>query len=283
MLEKLTNDNHLTLLTMAVEDSINAIGMTDLKGVMIYVNKVALKLWGYSDKQEMIGRFLPEFWKGKRIFKTIEELQTKGYSKGEDTGKRKDNSTFNVEYNASIIRDDFGEPLAMFGSFFDITKRITAQKIAEKQRQILKVQSSELAELNAALKVMIKAIEEEKDALKDNVLSNVNKLISPYLQRLQNGKISDRQKDCLEIIRTNLNQITSPFARNFSSIYYNLTPQQIEIANLIKLGKTNKEIAAIIGLSIKTIESHRTNIRKKLGLKSRKDNLRTHLLSHDKP
>jgi len=85
----------------------------------------------------------------------------------------------------------------------------------------------------------------------------------------------------LEIIQTKLDHILSSFAHNFSALYYDLTPSQIEIANLIKLGKTNKQIASIVGPSIKTIEFHRTNIRKKLGLKSRRDNLRTHLLAHD--
>ena len=105
--------------------------------------------------------------------------------------------------------------------------------------------------------------------------------IEPYIEKLQQSKLKKRQKAYLEIIQTNLNDIISPFARNFSSIYYRLTPQEIQIANLVKQGKTNKEIAAIMSLSLKTIEFHRTNIRKKLGLKTRKANLRTYLIAHD--
>lgn len=92
--------------------------------------------------------------------------------------------------------------------------------------------------------------------------------------------MNQRQKIYLGIIQTNLDQILSAFTRDFSSIYYNLTPQEIQIANLIKQGRTTKEIAEIMALSLKTIEFHRTNIRKKLGLNTRKDNLRTHLLSY---
>ena len=87
---------------MAVEYSISAIGMPDLEGILVYINDSAVKLWGYDNKQGMIGRLLPEFWEGERIFKTIEELHCKGYSNGEDIGKRKDDSLFDVEYNASI-------------------------------------------------------------------------------------------------------------------------------------------------------------------------------------
>lgn len=50
-------------------------------------------------------------------------------------------------------------------------------------------------------------------------------------------------------------------------------------ANLVEQGKTSKEIAKIVNLSARTIEFHRDNIRKKMGIKNKKINLRTHLLS----
>ena len=128
---------------------------------------------------------------------------------------------------------------------------------------------------------MLKKIEEEKKELGEKITSNVNQLIKPYFEKLKNGQVNERHNTYLEIIQTNLDHILSPFARDFSSIYYNLTPQEIQISNLIKQGKTIKEVATIMSLSTKTIEFHRTNIRKKLGLKSRKDNLRTHLLSFE--
>ncbi len=48
--------------------------------------------------------------------------------------------------------------------------------------------------------------------------------------------------------------------------FSNFTPQEIEIASHIRIGKTTKDIAELMNLSPGTINTHRNNIRKKLGL-----------------
>ena len=135
--------------------------------------------------------------------------------------------------------------------------------------------------MNAALKVLLKKREDDKVVLENNMLSNVEQLIEPYLLNLKHTNLSDRQANFLEIIETNLAEILSPFTLYFSALKYKLTPKEIQIANLIKQGKTNKEIAEIMGLSVRTIEFHRTKIRNKFGLKNGKDNLQAHLIALD--
>ena len=163
------------------------------------------------------------------------------------------------------------------GILVDVTKRKRFEEALKLKDKELEFKTHELEELNAALKVLLKKMEEEKNELENKVLSNVNSLIEPYFGKLQNGGLSERQKTYLGIIQKNLNDIVSPFARYLSSSYNRLTPQEIKIANQIKQGKTSKEIATIMNLSPKTIEFHRRNIRKKLGLNGTKENLRTRL------
>lgn len=54
---------------------------------------------------------------------------------------------------------------------------------------------------------------------------------------------------------------------------------EIQVASLVKDGKTTSEIADILFVSEATISFHRKNLRVKLGLKNKQKNLRSFLLS----
>ena len=51
----------------------------------------------------------------------------------------------------------------------------------------------------------------------------------------------------------------------------NLSTRELEVLRLISLGYSNKEIAARLDLSVKTIEAHKANAMSKLGISSRID------------
>ncbi|PNX45391.1 MAG: hypothetical protein BV459_08450 [Thermoplasmata archaeon M11B2D] len=105
------------------------------------------------------------------------------------------------------------------------------------------------------------------------VLINIKTLIEPYLKKLKQTELNDSQLTYVSIIEKNLAEIISPFAGNLFSKYGRLTPFEIQIANLIKSGKTIKEVAVITKMPVKKIETYRYNIRSKLGIKNRKISL----------
>ena len=144
-----------------------------------------------------------------------------------------------------------------------------------------KNKTAQLQELNAALKVLLAKRDEDRVELEEKMVSNARELVFPYLAKLHNGKLPDKEKAFMNIIESNLKDIMSPFARSLTGKYLGLTPTQIKVANLIKQGKTTKNIAELSNLSPRTIEFHRDNIRTKLGIKNKKVNLRTYLLSLD--
>jgi PAS domain S-box-containing protein len=232
--------------------------------------------------------------------------------------KRKDGSKIDVSLNASAVCDKDGRILYSRSSARDITRRKQAQealfkanaelerRVAERTKELskinegleheisvrkkaektlkdreiqLKTKTIKLEEANAALKVLLKQREEDKIELDEKVLLNINRLIKPYLEKLKKGKLSVSHKAYVDVIESNLDDIISPLTHSLSSKFLRLTPTELQVANLVKQGKTTKEIAEIMNLAPGTIDFHRDHIRKKIGIKNQKTNLRTYLLS----
>jgi len=164
-------------------------------------------------------------------------------------------------------------------SFLDITERKRAEEALKRRERELEVKSHNLEELNTALKVLLKQREKDKEELEGRVLANVRQLVLPYMEKLKKGDLDPDIMTCINIIEANLRDVTSPFSQRLSSKYLNFTPKELQIANLIKEGKTTKEIAGLLNTATGTIDFHRNNIRYKLDLKKRKANLRSYLLT----
>jgi DNA-binding CsgD family transcriptional regulator len=107
----------------------------------------------------------------------------------------------------------------------------------------------------------------------------VKKLIFPYIENLKHLNLNGDQMTQVEIIESHLNDIISPFLRSLSSAYSSLTPREIQVASLVKEGKTTKEITKLLNISATAVDFHRKNLRLKFGLKNKNTNLRSYLTS----
>ncbi len=195
---------------------------------------------------------------------------------------RKDRSLAYVEVSSKIVKKD-GEIKGVINLIRDITNRKKAeekqQKAHDELEKKVRERTANLEEANTALKVLLKKRDEDKVELEEKVLFNVKDLIMPYMETLGKSVLNSKQTALLEILKSNMEDIVSPFARGLSAKHLMLTPTEIQVANLIKHGKTTKGVAEFLNLSSQTVEFHRKNIRKKTGIKNMKINLRTYLLS----
>lgn len=133
-----------------------------------------------------------------------------------------------------------------------------------------------LQDANTALRAVLSRLEEDKREIKASILANIQKIIMPIVFELE-LEVAGPQRSYVTLLRQNLQEITSPFLTQISRNHMQLTPVEIAISTMIRNGLSNKEIAQLRCISPATVQRHRENIRRKLGLKNRKINLATYL------
>ena len=161
-----------------------------------------------------------------------------------------------------------------------IATRISAESELYQLNKQLSVERKALQESNIALRTVLARIEEEKNEIYKNIKVNVDKVLMPILHALA-LELPRAQSKYVEMLRINLEEITSPFIRHLSNTYHSMTPTEITICNMIQNGMTTKEIARVRGVSTATINRHRENIRRKLKIINSGVNLATCLQSSD--
>jgi DNA-binding CsgD family transcriptional regulator len=186
-------------------------------------------------------------------------------------------------FTAAPMRDAAGKIIGAMETLQDLTERKQFEQALVQARNELEAKVLErtqnLEETNTALKVLLKTKDDYARYSEEKILVNVNKLILPYLEKLKKGRLSEKERTLVGILSNNLSDITSSFSHYLTTRLMKLTPAEIQIANYIRQGKATKEIAKALNLSEKTIETHRKNIRAKIGIKSKKTNLRTYLMT----
>jgi DNA-binding CsgD family transcriptional regulator len=161
----------------------------------------------------------------------------------------------------------------------DITDKQNAYEELKKREKELDEKTKDLKQMNAALNVLLKKREKDKHFFEERISANLKQLVLPYLAKIRNRQSEHERLAMLDIIETNLNELTSNFTYHLSSKYIGLTPTEIKVADMVRQGQKTKQIAKVLFLSHKTVETHRENIRKKLNIKNKKINLQSYLIS----
>ncbi len=263
-----------------VENIHEVIYTTDRDGIVTYVSPAIERLTGFTPS-DMVGRHFSEFvyeedlgYLKSRYDHALEgQRSPTEYRVLTKSGGYRWVSTF-----SRPTRED-NKSTGLQGVISDITEYKESEATLREREKELRTKTETLEEMNAALRVLLERREKDRVEMEEKVLLNIRELINPYLEKLKKGSADEKQKACLGILESNLNSITSSFSRDLRFKYLSLTPTEIQIASLIRDGRTTKEIAESMNLSSRTIESHRKNIRRKMGLKDKKANFRTTLLS----
>jgi len=156
--------------------------------------------------------------------------------------------------------------------------RISAELELQESNSQLLMERKALKESNAALRAVLARIEEEKKEIYIDVQENADKILLPILHALA-FHLPKTKRQYAEILRSNIEDITSPYVSNLSKRHLSLTSTEVNICNMIRSGLQTKEIAQMRGVSVGTINRHREHIRSKLKITNSDTNLMTYLQS----
>ena len=168
---------------------------------------------------------------------------------------------------------------ALAGRIGTTAMRISAEQELQELNKQLIIERKALKESNAALRGVLARIEEEKHEIYRDVRANVDKIVIPILHELA-LHLPKIHRQYAEMLRTNLEDITSPFANHLTETHLSLTSTEVKICNMIQSGLQTKEIAQMRGVSMGTINRHREHIRRKLKITNSDTNLMTYLQSN---
>lgn len=134
-----------------------------------------------------------------------------------------------------------------------------------------------LEDANAALRVILKQYAEDKEKLREMVLTNVRHSIRPHIKELRKCNLPADAVAHLDALELKITEITAPFVRNLLDNSVGLTPMEIRVGELIRDGISTKEIARRMHIAPGTVRYHRENLRQKLGIKGKSVNLKSFL------
>ena len=128
----------------------------------------------------------------------------------------------------------------------------------------------ELERKNAALSELISRIELEKKTIRDSIAARLQDSLLPLLEQMDKAGLPSKFS---AEIRRELGKAVSGSRDEYLSLRSLLSSRELEVCSLVADGLSSKEIAIRLGLAISTVERHRHNARRKLGMPARQGSL----------
>ncbi|GEM_PF-1921335 len=137
--------------------------------------------------------------------------------------------------------------------------------------------TSTCEDLRRTTEVVVETSQQAAKDLERRIINNYQLTVVPILGKLKQLEVTMPERYLLEALDVNIRSISSSFGTAMARSRASLTPRQMEICKLILSGKRSRDIAQKLGLSTQTVIVHRKNIRKKLGLKHKGQNLSAYI------
>lgn len=269
--------------------------ITDADKKILKINKAFSRITGYS-AQDAIGNS-PSFlqsgqYKPLHYEKIWKGINQQGYWQGEIWDRHKNGESIPILLTISKVTNKARQVTHYVGNFVDITMQKQTEKrmledCSNLENQLtgaeekLVLCEEEITEANRALDYLFKHQEKNRTNAQLALINEMDNHIHPLLKKLKTANKGRRQSiRLLNILESGLVELTRTYGSvNSSTLFKKLSPAETQVAAMIKSGQSTKIIATALSVSPGTVNNHRKQIRKKLGLDSRSINLRSFLQS----
>lgn len=252
-----------------------AICWVSREGQVLWCNRTLLTITGYS--QPEIGRM-----QAGKLFSSVEDFQrlrqmAQGLSEERNFyGRilRKDGTFLESRLTASCFLLE-GNAIFML-SAIDITSQLQLQARLQQITQALAEKEIALDRKAVAFSEVLEQVEVEKDKLKQRISANLQEVVIPLLEKL---RLTETLPGYVDMLEKHIQEISSTFGLSVAKATTHLSPREIEISSMVQGGMHSKQIAKLLSISYETVEKHRRNIRKKIGISGTRTNLSSFLQS----
>jgi PAS domain S-box-containing protein len=258
----------------------DAVVVSDAEERIVFANPAAARLIGVSSSEALVGRSLFEFFHPSShasVHLRSQAALTEGAPGPADRRSvvRSDQTVLHVDTAVTPIQFD-GQP-AVLRVNRDVTARVQAEEaLLQKDREI-SLQLGKIEKLNAALTALLEHREQESERHLARLHTTLEQLVLAHVETLKGTSLTADQRILVEVIEANLRNVAASFVRQLDAWKLQLTPTEVQVADLVRLGKRTKEIAGLLHVSPSAIAFHRNNLRTKLGLTGRPINLVSYL------
>lgn len=115
-----------------------------------------------------------------------------------------------------------------------------------------------LSEMNEALK-----------ALKDHLRNDTSRQMVRDLNRKINSNLENEEH--LQVFEANFERVHHEFFSKLKATFSDLSTKELQLCAFVRMNLTNKEIASILNISVRGVETARYRLRKRLGMSHEQD------------
>jgi DNA-binding CsgD family transcriptional regulator len=271
--------------TYIFNNSPDGISILDLDFTILGVN-TTMERW-YAHAAPIVGRRCHEVYHGRATAcENCPTIACRGTGRPQ-TGivpyEAPERARGTQELSVFPLYDDSGKLFCLIEYVREITDLSEGERTVETLKKRIQFQDQTLHQQEIALEVLLRRGDHAEGRAVNDVLANVTISILPVIARLKERLADSEHLADLVLLESLLNRITSPLIGRLTAQHGEFTPREREIASLIAEGRTSKEIAEHLCLTIKAVDFHRMNLRRKLRMGGSTQSLQARLLDLEQP